>query len=121
MEKTLLRFESAYQQARINILSEYNDKQLAQIKEFEQKKAQARQEYGLDTFSDQYAARRKKIEDDSVLNEQERQQALIFLISRQKNTAFRYVSSMVLRHNRKLYNAELDQLKMPYLHLGSQY
>ena len=71
--------ESAYQQARINILSEYNDKQLAQIKEFEQKKAQARQEYGLDTFSDQYAARRKKIENDTLLNEQERQQALTLL------------------------------------------
>ena len=68
--------ETAYQTARQNILKEYADKELAKTKELEQKKAQARQEYGLDTFEDQYAARRKKIENDSLLNEQERQQAL---------------------------------------------
>ena len=104
--------ESAYQQARINILSEYNDKQLAQIKEFEQKKAQARQEYGLDTFSDQYAARRKKIEDDSVLNEQERQQALTLLDQQAEEHRLQIRQQYGLVSQQELYNAELDQLKM---------
>jgi hypothetical protein len=104
--------ESAYQQARINILSEYNDKQLAQIKEFEQKKAQARQEYGLDTFSDQYAARRKKIENDSVLNEQERQQALTLLDQQAEEHRLQIRQQYGLASQQELYNAELDQLKM---------
>ena len=104
--------ESAYQQARINILSEYNDKQLAQIKEFEQKKAQARQEYGLDTFSDQYAARRKKIENDSVLNEEERQQALTLLDQQAEEHRLQIRQQYGLASQQELYNAELDQLKM---------
>ena len=104
--------ESAYQQARINILSEYNDKQLAKVKELEQKKAQARQEYGLDTFSDQYAARRKKIEDDSVLNEQERQQALTLLDQQAEEHRLQIRQQYGLASQQELYNAELDQLKM---------
>lgn len=104
--------ESANQQARINILSEYNDKQLAQIKEFEQKKAQARQEYGLDTFSDQYAARRKKIENDSVLNEQERQQALTLLDQQAEEHRLQIRQQYGLASQQELYNAELDQLRM---------
>lgn len=104
--------ESAYQQARINILSEYNDKQLAQIKEFEQKKAQARQEYGLDTFSDQYAARRKKIENDTLLNEQERQQALTLLDQQAEEHRLQIRQQYGLASQQELYNAELDQLKM---------
>ena len=104
--------ESAYQQARINILSEYNDKQLAKIKELEQKKAQARQEYGLDTFSDQYAARRKKIEDDRVLNEQERQQALTLLDQQAEEHRLQIRQQYGLASQQELYNAELDQLKM---------
>lgn len=104
--------ESAYQQARINILSEYNDKQLAQIKEFEQKKAQARQEYGLDTFSDQYAARRKKIENDTLLNEQERQQALTLLDQQAEEHRLQIRQQYGLASQQELYNAELEQLKM---------
>ena len=104
--------ESAYQQARINILSEYNDKHLAKIKELEQKKAQARQEYGLDTFSDQYAARRKKIEDDSVLSEQERQQALTLLDQQAEEHRLQIRQQYGLASQQELYNAELDQLKM---------
>lgn len=104
--------ESAYQQARINILSEYNDKQLAKVKELEQQKAQARQEYGLDTFEDQYAARRKKIEDDSVLNEQERQQALTLLDQQAEEHRLQIRQQYGLASQQELYNAELDQLKM---------
>lgn len=104
--------ESAYQQARINILSEYNDKQLAQIKEFEQQKAQARQEYGLDTFSDQYAARRKKIENDTLLNEQERQQALTLLDQQAEEHRLQIRQQYGLASQQELYNAELEMLQL---------
>ena len=104
--------ENAYQTARQNILKEYADKELAKVKELEQKKAQARQEYGLDTFEDQYAARRKKIEDDSVLNEQERQQALTLLDQQAEEHRLQIRQQYGLASQQELYNAELDQLKM---------
>ena len=104
--------ESAYQQARINILSEYNDKQLAKIKELEERKAQARQEYGLDTFEDQYAARRKKIENDTLLNEQDRQQALTNLDQQAEEHRLQIRQQYGLASQQELYNAELEQLKM---------
>lgn len=104
--------ESAYQQARINILSEYNDKQLAKIKELEERKAQARQEYGLDTFEDQYAARRKKIENDTLLNEQERQQALTNLDQQAEEHRLQIRQQYGLASQQELYNAEMEQLKM---------
>ena len=104
--------ESAYQQARINILSEYNDKQLAKIKELEERKAQARQEYGLDTFEDQYAARRKKIENDTLLNEQDRQQALTNLDQQAEEHRLQIRQQYGLASQQELYNAELNQLKM---------
>ena len=59
----------AYEKAKAAIVADY-------AKKIEEEKARARQEYGLDTFEDQYAARRKKIENDTLLYEQERQQAL---------------------------------------------
>ena len=104
--------ETAYQTARQNILKEYADKELAKVKELEERKAQARQEYGLDTFSDQYAARRKKIEDDSVLNEQERQQALTLLDQQAEEHRLQIRQQYGLVTQQDLYNAELDQLKM---------
>lgn len=104
--------DAAYQQARINILSEYNDKQLAKMKEFEQQKAQARQEYGLDSFEDQLAARRKKIENDTLLNEQERQQALTNLDQQSEEHRLQIRQQYGLATQQELYNAELEQLKM---------
>lgn len=104
--------DAAYQQARINILSEYNDKQLAKMKEFEQQKAQARQEYGLDTFEEQYAARRKKMEKDTLLNEQERQQALTNLDQQSEEHRLQIRQQYGLATQQELYNAELEQLKM---------
>lgn len=104
--------DAAYQQARINILSEYNDKQLAKMKEFEQQKAQARQEYGLDTFEEQYAARRKKIEKDTLLNEQERQQALTNLDQQSEEHRLQIRQQYGLATQQELYNAEFEQLKM---------
>ena len=104
--------ETTYQTARQNILKEYADKELAKVKELEERKAQARQEYGLDTFEDQYAARRKKIEDDSVLDEQERQQALTLLDQQAEEHRLQIRQQYGLASQQELYNAELDQLKM---------
>ena len=66
---------AAYEKAKAAIIVDY-------AKKAEEEKARARQEYGLDTFEDQYAARRKKIENDTLLNEQERQQALTNLVEK---------------------------------------
>ena len=104
--------ETAYQTARQNILKEYADKELAKVKELEEQKAQARQEYGLDTFEDQYAARRKKIENDTLLNEQERQQALTLLDQQAEEHRLQIRQQYGLVTQQELYNAELDQLKM---------
>jgi len=104
--------ETAYQTARQNILKEYADKELAKVKELEQQKAQARQEYGLDTFEDQYAARRKKIENDTLLNEQERQQALTLLDQQAEEHRLQIRQQYGLASQQELYNAELNQLKM---------
>lgn len=104
--------ETAYQTARQNILKEYADKELAKVKELEERKAQARQEYGLDTFEDQYAARRKKIENDTLLNEQDRQQALTLLDQQAEEHRLQIRQQYGLASQQELYNAELNQLKM---------
>ena len=95
----------AYEAAKAAIIVDY-------AKKAEEQKAQARQEYGLDTFSDQYAARRKKIEDDSVLNEQERQQALTLLDQQAEEHRLQIRQQYGLASQQELYNAEFDQLKM---------
>ena len=107
--------DAAYKQARLNILSEYNDKQLAKIKEFEQQKAQARQEYGLDTFEDQLAARRKKIDEDfakGVLTEQQHQQALTNLDQQSEQHRLQIRQQYGLATQQELYNAELEMLQL---------
>lgn len=95
----------AYEAAKAAIIVDY-------AKKAEEQKAQARQEYGLDTFSDQYAARRKKIEDDSLLNEQERQQALTLLEQQAEEHRFQIRQQYGLASQQEIYNAELEQLKM---------
>lgn len=95
----------AYEAAKAAIIVDY-------AKKAEEQKAQARQEYGLDAFEDQYAARRKKIEDDSVLNEQERQQALTLLDQQAEEHRLQIRQQYGLASQQELYNAELDQLKI---------
>ena len=95
----------AYEAAKTAIIVDY-------AKKAEEQKAQARQEYGLDTFSDQYAARRKKIENDTLLNEQERQQALTLLDQQAEEHRLQIRQQYGLASQQELYNAELDQLKM---------
>lgn len=95
----------AYEAAKAAIIVDY-------AKKAEERKAQARQEYGLDTFEDQYAARRKKIESDTLLNEQERQQALTLLDQQAEEHRLQIRQQYGLVTQQELYNAELDQLKM---------
>ena len=95
----------AYEAAKAAIIVDY-------AKKAEEQKAQARQEYGLDTFEDQYAARRKKIESDTLLNEQERQQALTLLDQQAEEHRLQIRQQYGLASQQELYNAELDQLKM---------
>lgn len=95
----------AYEAAKAAIIVDY-------AKKAEEQKAQARQEYGLDTFSDQYAARRKKIENDTLLNEQERQQALTLLDQQAEEHRLQIRQQYGLASQQELYNAELEQLKM---------
>ena len=107
--------DAAYQQARINILSEYNDKQLAKMKEFEQQKAQAHQEYGLDSFEDQLAARQQKINADhakGLLTEQEHQQALANLDREAEEHRLQIRQQYGLATQQELYNAELEMLQL---------
>lgn len=95
----------AYEKAKAAIIVDY-------AKKAEEQKAQARQEYGLDTFEDQYAARRKKIENDTLLNEQDRQQALTNLDQQAEEHRLQIRQQYGLASQQELYNAELDQLKM---------
>nr|DAN26655.1 MAG TPA: tail tape measure protein [Caudoviricetes sp.] len=95
----------AYEAAKAAIIVDY-------AKKAEEQKAQARQEYGLDTFEDQYAARRKKIESDTLLSEQERQQALTLLDQQAEEHRLQIRQQYGLVTQQELYNAELDQLKM---------
>ena len=95
----------AYEAAKTAIIVDY-------AKKAEEQKAQARQEYGLDTFSDQYAARRKKIENDTLLNEQERQQALTLLDQQAEEHRLQIRQQYGLVTQQELYNSELEQLKM---------
>ena len=95
----------AYEAAKAAIVAEYEKKK-------EEQKAQARQEYGLDTFEDQYAARRKKIENDPLLNEQDRQQALTNLEQQAEEHRFQIRQQYGLASQQEIYNAELEQLKM---------
>ena len=95
----------AYEAAKAAIIVDY-------AKKAEEQKAQARQEYGLDTFEDQYAAHRKKIESDTLLNEQERQQALTLLDQQAEEHRLQIRQQYGLVSQQELYNAEMEQLKM---------
>ena len=95
----------AYEAAKAAIIVDY-------AKKAEEQKVQARQEYGLDTFEDQYAARRKKIENDTLLNEQERQQALTLLDQQAEEHRLQIRQQYGLVTQQELYSTEMEQLKM---------
>lgn len=98
----------AYEAAKAQIVDEY-------AKKIEQQKAQARQEYGLDSFEDQLAARRKKIDEDfakGVLTEQQHQQALTNLDQQSEEHRLQIRQQYGLATQQELYNAELEMLQL---------
>lgn len=97
----------AYEKAKASIVADY-------AKKIEEEKAQARQEYGIDTFTDQLAARRKKIDEDfakGVLNKEQHQQAITNLEKQAEEHRLQIRQQYGLASQQELYNAENEQLK----------
>lgn len=97
----------AYEKAKTAIVADY-------AKKIEEEKARARQEYGLDTFTDQLAARRKKIDEDfakGVLNKEQHQQAITNLEKQAEEQRLQIRQQYGLASQQELYNAENEQLK----------
>ena len=103
----------AYEKAKAAIVADY-------AKKIEEEKARARQEYGIDTFTDQLAARRKKIDEDfakGVLNKEQHQQAITNLEKQAEEQRLQIRQQYGLASQQELYNAENEQLK-EYLRQG---
>lgn len=97
----------AYEKAKTAIVADY-------AKKIEEEKARARQEYGLNTFTDQLAARRKKIDEDfakGVLNKEQHQQAITNLEKQAEEQRLQIRQQYGLASQQELYNAENEQLK----------
>lgn len=97
----------AYEKAKTAIVADY-------AKKIEEEKARARQEYGIDTFTDQLAARRKKIDEDfakGVLNKEQHQQAITNLEKQAEEQRLQIRQQYGLASQQELYNAENEQLK----------
>lgn len=106
--------ETAYQTARQNIINDYADKELKRIRELEAQKAQARQEYDLDTFEDQYAAqsaKRKADYDKGLIDKQQYDQAMANLDREAEDHKLQIRQQYGLASQQELYNAEMEQLK----------
>lgn len=98
----------AYEKAKAAIVADY-------AKKIEEERARARQEYGIDTFTDQLAARRKKIDEDfakGILNKEQHQQAITNLEEQAEEHRLQIRQQYGLASQQELYNAELEQLKM---------
>lgn len=98
---------AAYEKAKAAIVADY-------AKKIEEEKARARQEYGIDTFTDQLAARRKKIDEDfakGVLNKEQHQQAITNLEKQAEEQRLQIRQQYGLASQQELYNAENEQLK----------
>ena len=103
----------AYEKAKAAIVADY-------AKKIEEEKARARQEYGIDTFTDQLAARREKIDEDfakGVLNKEQHQQAITNLEKQAEEQRLQIRQQYGLASQQELYNAENEQLK-EYLRQG---
>ena len=97
----------AYEKAKAAIVADY-------AKKIEEEKARARQEYGIDTFTDQLAARRKKIDEDfakGALNKEQHQQAITNLEKQAEEQRLQIRQQYGLASQQELYNAENEQLK----------
>lgn len=103
----------AYEKAKAAIVADY-------AKKIEEEKARARQEYGLDTFTDQLAARRKKIDEDfakGLLTQEQYNQAIANLEKQAEEQRLQIRQQYRLASQQELYNAENEQLK-EYLRQG---
>lgn len=97
----------AYEKAKAAIVADY-------AKKIEEEKARALQEYGLDTFTDQLEARRKKIDEDftkGLLNEEQYQQAITNLEKQAEEQRLQIRQQYGLASQKELYNTENEQLK----------
>ena len=97
----------AYEAAKAAIVADY-------AKKAEEEKARARQEYGLDTFTDQLAARRKKIDEElakGLLTQEQHAQAVANLEKDAEAHRLQIRQQYGLAKQQELYDAELDLLK----------
>ena len=97
----------AYEMAKTNIIAEY-------AKKAEEEKARARQEYGLDTFDDQEAARAKAIQkacDEGVVNKQRYEQAMTNLEKQAEEQRMQIRQQYGLVKQKSEYQQRLEQLQ----------
>ena len=97
----------AYEKAKASIVADY-------AKKIEEERARARQEYGIDTFTDQLVARRKKIDEDfakGLLTQEQYNQAIVNLEKQAEEHRLQIRQQYGLASQQELYNAENEQLK----------
>lgn len=97
----------AYEAAKAAIVADY-------AKKAEEEKARTRQEYGLDTFTDQLAARRKKIDEElakGLLTQEQHAQAVANLEKDAEAHRLQIRQQYGLAKQQELYDAELELLK----------
>lgn len=97
----------SYEAAKAAITAEYARKQ-------QEERARARQEFGLDTFEDQYAAqaaKRKEAYDKGVIDKQQYDRAMTILDQQAEEHRLQIRQQYGLATQQELYNAELAQLK----------
>ena len=97
----------AYEAAKAAIVADY-------AKKAEEEKAHARQEYGLETFSEQLAARRKKIDEElakGLLTQEQHAQAVANLEKDAEAHRLQIRQQYGLAKQQELYDAELELLK----------
>ena len=97
-----------YEAAKAAIIADY-------AKKAEDEKTHAKQEFGLDTFKDQYEAqakKRKEAFDKGVIDKQQYDQAMANLDQQAEEHRLQIRQQYGLAAQQELYNAELEQLKM---------
>lgn len=103
-----LQATKAYEAAKAAITADY-------AKKAEDEKTHTRQEFGLDTFEDQYktqAKKRKEAFDKGIIDKQQYDQAIANLDQQAEEHRLQIRQQYGLVTQQELYNAELEQLKM---------
>ena len=102
-----LQATADYEAAKAAIIADY-------AKKAEDEKTHARQEFGLNTFKDQYetqAKKRKEAFDKGVIDKQQYDQAMANLDQQAEEHRLQIRQQYGLATQQELYNAELEQLK----------